>query len=224
MKLVFFGDSLTWGGYGGSYFNELKPLLPDHELINAGEGGNTVINLLRRLEDDVLSHEPNGVFVMVGGNDAISYSQPKTRQYYEQVQQIPGGVVTPDQFSQAYRDLLTRLHLAHTLVWIGLPPIEANPTVVETTKQYNDLASESARALNISLLDLMTEFTPANLPERAPIDMSLILTIGARLKDGWNEFAKAQAEGGFTFTFDGLHFMPESAKRVAQRIAPFITT
>jgi lysophospholipase L1-like esterase len=124
MKIVFFGDSLTWGGYGGSYFNELKTLLPDHELINAGDGGNTVLNLLRRLDDDVLSHQPDGVFVMVGGNDAISYSQPGTRQYYRQVQKIEDGVVMPEQFAQAYRELLTRLQLAHTLVWVGLPPSE----------------------------------------------------------------------------------------------------
>lgn len=223
MKIVFFGDSLTWGGYGGSYFDELKPLLPDHELINAGDGGNTVINLLRRLDDDVLSHSPDGVFVMVGGNDAISYSQPATRQYYKQVQKIPEGVVTPDQFSQVYRDLLTRLQLAHTLVWVGLTPSEYNPEVVETVRSYNDLASEAARALNIPVLDLMAEFAPSHIPERPPLDMAYILTIGSRQKSGWNEYAKAQAEGGFTFTFDGLHFTPESAKRAAELLAPFIS-
>src|SRR5690606_2643265 len=200
-----------------------KPLLPDHELINAGDGGNTVINLLRRLDDDVLSHSPDGVFVMVGGNDAISYSQPATRQYYKQVQKIPEGVVTPDQFSQAYRDLLTRLQLAHTLVWVGLTPAEYNPEVVETIRSYNELASEAARALNIPVLDLMAEFAPSTIPERPPLDMAYILTIGSRQKSGWNEYAKAQTEGGFTFTFDGLHFTPESAKRAAELLAPFIT-
>jgi lysophospholipase L1-like esterase len=222
MKIVFFGDSLTWGAYGGSYFNELTSLLPEHELINAGEGGNTVLNLLRRLDDDVLSHAPDGVFVMVGGNDAISYSQPATRPYYKQAQKIPDGVVTPDQFSQAYLDLLTQLHLAHTLVWIGLSPSEYNPEVVETTRLYNDLASEAARALNVPVLDLMAAFTPTNTPERPPLDMAYILIIGAREKSAWNAFDKAQKQGGFTFTFDGLHLTPESAKRAAERIAAFI--
>ena len=50
---------------------------------------------------------------MVGGNDAISYSQPKTRSYYRQEQEIPEGVVTPEQFETAYRELLTKLQLAH---------------------------------------------------------------------------------------------------------------
>ena len=222
MKIVFLGDSLTWGGYGGSYLDELVRLLPEHSLINAGDGGNTVLNLLRRLDDDVLSHKPDGVFVMVGGNDAISYSQPQTRQYYKQAQKIPEGVVTPDQFAQVYRDLLTRLHTEHVLVWIGLPPAEYNPDVVAAMKQYNDLAAESARALNIPVLDLMAEFAPPDVPERPPLDMAYILTIGSREKSGWNEFDQAKSEGGFTYTFDGLHLMPESAKRLAQSIADFL--
>jgi lysophospholipase L1-like esterase len=222
MKIVFFGDSLTWGGYGGSYFDELKPLLPDHELINAGEGGNTAINLMRRLDDDVLSHAPDGVFVMIGGNDAISYSQPETRPYYKQVQKIPEGVVTPDQFSQAYRDLLTQLQLAHTLVWIGLPPAEYNPQVVEAMRMYNNLASEVARAFNIPVLDLMEAFPPENVQERPVLGMPYILTIGSRGKSGWSDYEKAQKEGGFTFTFDGLHVTPESAKKAAKIIADFI--
>lgn len=224
MKLVFLGDSLTWGGYGGSYFNALKPLLPEHELINAGDGGNTVLNLLRRLDDDVLSHQPDGVFVMIGGNDAISYIQPQTRQYYRQVQKIPDGVVTPDQFAQGCRELLTHLQLAHLLVWFGLPPSEYNPDVVATMKRYNALAAETARALSIPTLDLMAAFDTGAVPERPPLDMSYILTIGSRTKSGWKDFATEQAAGGFDFTFDGLHFTPESAVRAAEVIADFIAS
>ena len=51
MKIVCFGDSLTEIGYGGCYFKELVKLMPEYELINAGVGGNTVINLLRRVDD-----------------------------------------------------------------------------------------------------------------------------------------------------------------------------
>lgn len=222
MKIVFLGDSLTWGGYGGSYLKACTPLLTEHELINAGEGGNTVLNLLERLDEDVLAHEPEGVFVMVGGNDAISYTQPKTRQYYRQVQKLPEGMVTPDQFSQAYRELLTRLQLAHVVVWVGLPPAEYNPEVVAVTRQYNELASEAAHTLNIPVLDLMAAFTPADVPDRPPLDMSYILTIGSREKQGWNAFDEAKAEDGFTYSFDGLHFTPESAVQAAELIAEFI--
>ncbi len=222
MKIVCLGDSLTEIGYGVSYFPALAQQMPEHELINAGVGGNTVINLLRRVDDDVLSHEPDGVFVMVGGNDAISYSQPKTRSYYRQAMGIPDGVVTPDQFEQAYRDLLTRLQLAHTLVWIGLEPCEYNPATVAAFRDYNARVKNIARSFSLPTLDLMDAFPPGDVPDRPDLEISYILTIGAREKRGWHDFDAAQQAGGFRFTFDGLHLTAPTAEKVAQLIAAFI--
>ncbi len=224
MKIVCFGDSLTWGGYGGSYFDELVKLMPEHEWINAGIGGNTVINLLRRIDEDVLTHQPDSVLVMVGGNDSISYSQPGTRSYYRQAMGIPDGVVTPHMFESAYRDLLTRLHLAQTLVWIGLEPCEYNPETVASLRDYNQRIKDCSRALNIPVLDLMEAFPPVNLPDRPPLGIEHILTIGAREKRGWHDYETAQAKEGYAFTFDGIHFTPAAAHRAAQLIADFIKT
>jgi lysophospholipase L1-like esterase len=223
MKIVFFGDSLTEGSYGGSYFDALVRLMPEHELINAGVGGNTVINLLSRVEDDVLAHQPDAVLVMVGGNDAISSSQPKTRSYYRQAMNIPDGVVTPEIFEQAYRDLLTKLQLAHIVVWIGLEPNEYNPATLAAVTDYNTRARNIARSFNIPVLDLMEAFpAPADLPDRPDLGIDYILTIGAREKRGWNDYEAARQAGGFTYTFDGLHLTPESAKKTAEWIAAFI--
>lgn len=53
------------------------------QVINAGVGGNTTLNLLERLDEDVLKHKPDLVIVMVGTNDMlnskkmISYKQYK---------------------------------------------------------------------------------------------------------------------------------------------------
>ncbi len=222
MKLVCFGDSLTWLGYGGSYYEELVKLLPQHQWINAGDGGNTVINLLRRVDDDVLSHQPDGVFLMVGGNDAISFSQPKTRSYYRQAQGIPDGVVTPPQFEQAYRDLLTKLQLAHVVVWIGLEPCEYNLEVVAAFREYNARIQTIARAFTLPTLDLMGAFPPGDLPDRPPLEIGYILTIGAREKRGWHDYESARKAGGFRYTFDGMHLMPETARQMAALIAAFI--
>lgn len=221
MKIVFLGDSLTWGGYGGNFVAEVARGLPDHTIVNAGEGGNTVINLLRRL-DDVLNDEPDGIFVMVGGNDAISHVQPATRPYYEQVQKIPGGEVTPAQFAQTYRELLTRLQMAHMLTWVGLPPAEQNPEVVSALRDYNALAADIARSFNIDTLDLFTAFVPTEIPARAPLDVATINLIGKRIRDKWSNFAAEQQKGGYTFTFDGLHLTPESAVKVAARVVEFL--
>jgi lysophospholipase L1-like esterase len=221
MKIVCLGDSLTWVGYGGSYYTELVKRMPEHQFINAGEGGNTVINLLRRL-DDVLSHQPDAVLLMVGGNDSISYSQPKTRAYYRQAQGIPDGVVTPEMFERAYRDLLTRLHLAHVVVWIGLEPGEYNPATVASLRDYNARIKESARSFNVPVLDLMEAFPPGDVPDRPDLNIQFILTIGAREKRGWNDYEGARQKGGFRFTFDGVHLTLDSARQIAELIAAFI--
>jgi lysophospholipase L1-like esterase len=166
LKIICFGDSLTEVGYGASYFPELVKLMPEHELINAGVGGDTAINLLRRVDADVLEREPDGVFLMVGGNDAISNSQPKTRSYYRQAKDIPEGIVTPEMFEQAYRDLLTKLQLAHVVVWIGLAPNEYSPAVVAAHADYNERARRIARSFNLPVLDLMAAFSSGEMTER----------------------------------------------------------
>jgi lysophospholipase L1-like esterase len=222
MKLVFFGDSMTAGIYGGSYVDEVAKRLPGHEIINAGVGGNTVINLLRRVDDDVIDLEPDGVFVTIGGNDAISYAQPGTRPYYKKSMSIPDGVVTPDRYIEAYRDLLTRLHLAHIQVWMGLGPSEYNEEVVAMKQHYNTLATEVARTLNVPVLDLMLSFAPESLPERPPLDIGFIDLIGKRSASGWNDYETEKQKHGFTYTFDGLHLMPEAAARMAELIVDFL--
>ncbi|MCS7071972.1 MAG: SGNH/GDSL hydrolase family protein [Anaerolinea sp.] len=221
MKLICFGDSLTEGVYGGSYVDALRRLHPQHEIVNDGVGGSTVINLLRRV-DTVIADAPDAVFIMIGGNDAISYSFPGTRSYYRKVHAIPDGVVTPDQFARAYRELLERLHLAHLLTYIGLPPTEYNPQTAAAFQQYNALAAEAARAVGAPVLDLLTIMMPPVIPDRPPLDIDTILTIGTRIKRGWKAYETARAAGGFTFTFDGLHLTPEGAETIAGHVSRFI--
>ncbi len=221
MKLVFLGNSLVAGSYGGNFVDGVAARLPEHTIVNAGQAGNTIINLLNRL-DRVLEQRPDGIFVICGGNDAISYSQPETRKYYRRVQKIPDGVVAPDVFARHYRDLLTRIQLAHIQAWVGLSPIEYNPGVVTALKQYNELARDAANSLNIPVLDLMAHFAAGDIPQRPPLNQAYINLIGQREKSGWSDYEAEQKRGGYTFSFDGLHLTPEAADHVAQLIVEFL--
>ena len=44
----------------------------DTTVINAGVGGNTTRNLLKRVKKDVLAKKPDVVVMMVGTNDALN--------------------------------------------------------------------------------------------------------------------------------------------------------
>ena len=61
MRIVFLGDSLTWGGYGGDFVAEVAARLPEHAILNAGVGGDTVINLLRRVDEIVVTMEQEAI-------------------------------------------------------------------------------------------------------------------------------------------------------------------
>lgn len=221
MKIAFLGDSLTWGGYGGNFVDAVGRLLPDHTIINAGAGGNTVVNLLRRLED-VLIDAPDGVFVMVGGNDVVSYTQPATRPYYQRVQVIKDGIVTPDEFARTYRVLLTELSLNYIETWVGLEPTEYNPRIVEAMAQYNELARQVADSLNVPVLDLAAHFANDNPPEREPVTMDFINEIGRRGANNWQDYESERQRLDYTYTFDGMHLTPQAAKVVATMIVEFL--
>lgn len=222
MRIVFLGDSLTWGGYGGNFVQVVAEQLPDHEIINAGVGGDTVVNLLRRLDDVLEKHEPDAMFVMVGGNDATSYTMPQTRGYYKKAKQLEDGMVTPEQFEETYRELLHQIQLNYVHALVGLPPTEYSREIIEAKHDYNVRTRGIADKLNIPILDLAPIFTPENPIERDPITLEFIQQIGANWNSGWDKFEEERARWGYTYTFDGLHILPEMAEEFAKYIVPFL--
>lgn len=220
--LSFLGDSLTWGGYGGGdWVAEIRRLLPDKTVINAGYGGDTVLSLLERL-DAVLEKEPDAITVMVGGNDALSHIYPDLRKYYRRTKRAPDGHMPPELFAQYYRDLLTYLQLAHVQTYVMLPPIEYSIEAAAVMQQYNEIATMTARSLAVPVFDLYALLMPATLAERPPLTMDHIRLIGQRSTDGWTGAAQERAQYGFTFSFDGIHFTSETAKLVAPWVVAFM--
>jgi len=222
MRIVFLGDSLTWGGYGGNFVKAVADALPEHEIINAGVGGDTVVNLLRRLDDVLEEHEPDAMFVMVGGNDANSYTFPAIRGYYKKAKQLEDGMVTPDQFEESYRELLHYLQLNYVHPLVGLAPTEYSREVVKAKQVYNEKARSVAESLNIPILDLDAIFTPDNPIEREAITLEFIQQIGANWNSGWDKFEEERAKWGYQYTFDGLHILPEMGQEFAKHLIPFL--
>ncbi|PJF39758.1 MAG: hypothetical protein CUN54_07795 [Phototrophicales bacterium] len=222
VRVVFLGNSLVWGGYGGNFVEEVARLAPEHDIINAGVGGNTVINLVNRVDGVLSTYEPDSIVVAVGGNDAISYTQPATRPYYQHTHHIPNGYVSPDTFEQHYRELLMRIQLGFAQAWVMLEPTEYNPAIVDTMKQYNDLARDVAQAMNVPVLDLMRHFPPNGLRDRPPLSLDTIHLIGKRVAENWTDYEAEKEREGYTFTFDGFHLMPHTAAQVAKLVIDFL--
>ncbi|MGB1285302.1 MAG: SGNH/GDSL hydrolase family protein [Aggregatilineales bacterium] len=222
MKIVFLGDSLTWGGYGGNFVAHIVEQMLEHEIINAGVGGDTVVNLLGRLDNVIETHEPDMMFVMVGGNDAVSYSQPAVRAYYSRTKKLGDQMVDPETFRSTYRTLLNQLQVNHIETFVGLAPTEYNAELVELRKVYNDIARETAEKLRIPVLDLATDYTPKNPIDREAVTLKFIQEIGKRGASGWQDYEAERAKSGYTYSFDGMHLMPETAEAFGNRITQFL--
>jgi lysophospholipase L1-like esterase len=127
MKIVFFGDSLTEGTWGVSYVDKAAALLPGHHFLNRGVNGDTSLNLYRRVSQDVIAEKPDGVFMMVGVNDAVSAVAPITRPYYRFVKRVPRGTVSPISFRENLRAILGRLRRQESKPGWGWNPLNTIP-------------------------------------------------------------------------------------------------
>lgn len=73
MKLVCFGDSLTYG-YGlqrGKCWVDLIRKKIDIEVINQGFNGDTTAGMLSRSYTDIVANSPSHVIIMGGSNDFL---------------------------------------------------------------------------------------------------------------------------------------------------------
>ncbi|HRU04215.1 MAG TPA: GDSL-type esterase/lipase family protein [Candidatus Brocadiia bacterium] len=105
--LVFLGDSLT-----ANFPNRNYPALLDRALtwrfggkvkvINAGIGGNNILQMAERLDKDVLARNPTHVFLFEGANDCKRTYQPATGE-------LSDWVVPADKYEAAFRDIVSRL-------------------------------------------------------------------------------------------------------------------
>jgi len=72
MKIVCFGDSITYGSLVGRderYFGCLEKMFPAYTFVNAGVAGNTSSQGRERFDQDVLVHHPDVCVIFFGMND-----------------------------------------------------------------------------------------------------------------------------------------------------------
>jgi len=100
-KLVMIGDSITdcdrkrpdgeglFDPYGKGYVNMVKAFLDARypecpvRVVNKGNSGNTVRDLAKRWQEDVLDQTPNWVSIMIGINDVWrQFDSPKMTEFH----------------------------------------------------------------------------------------------------------------------------------------------
>lgn len=228
--LVCFGDSIIKGELGSSYLNLLRQALPDLNIINAGENGDTILNLLRRYDRDVIPHQPDIILIGVGLNDLGTINTDYMfKGFYRLFKQIREPI-TPQRFARYYRTLIhaLRRELPQTRIILCTPttlgelPLDPVHAMLDA---YATVVRSLAIQEGLGLIDLRKAFyqsikqDPRDGPHyhiwRPIID-------GYRIRKRGQTVAGIAAQRGFRLLYDGVHLSPVGAELAAQIILPQI--
>ncbi len=231
MRIVFFGDSLTEGVVGASYLAVLRtlvarqPELRGAELVNAGVGGDTVLNLARRIPTDVVPLAPDAVVVLVGSNDAttlltrrsLTLSSFRTRRYFRGEKRIRGAV-TPGRFADGLRVVVDELAVrTRARIALCTPPLLGERMDTRTWRvldEYVRAVRSVAQDRTCDLIDVHADFARAlsqPVPPRVPSPLG---ELRARLLPLTDYEAMARLRGT-RYVFDDVHFTAAGAEVVA---------
>jgi isoamyl acetate esterase len=157
MKVIFFGDSITeLGVKPGGYVTKVDSMCKaekksdQYEFAGSGISSNKVYDLYLRLEDDVLSKNPDVVVIYIGVNDVWH----KT---------LLGTGTDADKFEKFYQAILKKLKSK------GIKAILCTPAVVgekydmtnaldTDLNKYSDIIRNIAKKNGLPLIDLRQKF------------------------------------------------------------------
>jgi lysophospholipase L1-like esterase len=187
-KIIFFGDSITEQGVKpGGYIKVLDSIFAlngwdkTYELAGAGVSGNKVYDLYLRMEDDVLSRNPDAVVIWIGVNDVWH-------------KRTSGTGTDADKFEKFYNAIIKKLKDRNISVFLCTPAAigEKNDFTNELDgglNSYSAIIRRIAERTNCPLIDLRQAFLDYlryNNPENK--DRGILTTDGVHLNAAGNSF------------------------------------
>ncbi len=161
-RVVFFGDSITQMGVNpGGYIMCIDSICKaegraaSYEFIGAGIGGNKIYDLYLRMEEDVLSKNPDLVLIYVGVNDVWH--------------KVSSGTGTdPDKFEKFYQAIIDKLKARNIRVIVCTPAAIGEKTDFSNQQdgdmnQYSSIIRGLAVKNGTALVDLRKLFLEYNL-------------------------------------------------------------
>ncbi|MFT6880814.1 MAG: lysophospholipase L1-like esterase [Arcticibacterium sp.] len=162
LKVIFFGDSITQAGVTlGGYITLMQEDLKTKNIEDvytfegAGIGGNKIYDLYLRMEDDVLTKNPDVVIIFVGVNDVWH----KTSH---------GTGTDADKFEQFYRAVIAKLQKQNIKVLLCTPAAIGEKTDFSNQQDgdlnhYSQIIRDLGKDTGCDIIDLRKKFLAYNL-------------------------------------------------------------
>ncbi len=174
-KVIFFGDSITQAGVKpGGYIVKVGEMAAkdgkgeQFDFIGAGIGGNKIYDLFLRMDDDVMSKNPDMVIIYIGVNDVWH-----KRTY--------GTGTDPDKFEKFYTAIINKLKVKNIKIILCTPAAIGERTDFSNEldgdlNSYSTIIRTLAAKNNLPLIDLRKAFLDYNLKSNKENKESGILT------------------------------------------------
>ncbi|WBW96314.1 SGNH/GDSL hydrolase family protein [Oceanirhabdus sp. W0125-5] len=227
MRILFIGDSITEGIPGASYFEILKDRLIDHQLINLGKGGDTVLSLNERVKKIHLEADIDLIFLFVGVND-IFVKVSKSYPIIKKVSKQPWAK-NKEEFRYFFNNTLEYLSDKANKI-VVVPPLLIGEDIsnvwnVELKSFIEEIRDISKTFNNIEYLDIREEFINylegKSISNYIPKSATRVLMDVITLKTTEKVDDKA-SKRGLHLTLDGVHPNSCGAKLIAECIEDFI--
>ena len=224
LKIAFFGDSLTEGQVGASYFDLLRQKLPQHVMFNYGRGGDTVISLYRRLlQSDTIDAPMDLGFLWIGVNDVLV----RTRRSFPLVKRLRKQPWAEDrlEFKEYYRSILEFLQ-DNIGRLVTLPPLFIGEDLGNPWNRELAVLSDIIRDLSgpfphVEFLDWRERFSSfldsKIISPYIPKSVFRVIMDALFLKTP-EDLEHRASERGLHFTIDGVHLNTAGAEEVARII------
>ncbi|MEO8766057.1 MAG: SGNH/GDSL hydrolase family protein [Ginsengibacter sp.] len=142
-RVCFIGNSITMNGRFHNYIELFYVTrFPDRKIkfYNCGISGDVANGILRRMDSDILVHQPTWSVVMVGMNDV-------NRSLYDKARQVEPGIQKQQQdaLNRYFKDLDS---IVRILIKAGSKVILQTPSIYDQTA---DLLSNNAPGVNNAL-------------------------------------------------------------------------
>ncbi len=156
-KILFFGDSITQMGVQANGYITRLSLLADqrnlsshYDFVGAGIGGNKVYDLYLRMDEDVLSKNPDVVVIYIGVNDVWHKASF-------------GTGTDPDKFEKFYNAIIKKLKAKNISVFLCTPAVIGEKTDYTNEldgdlNKYSVIVRKIANDNNCGLIDLRQVF------------------------------------------------------------------
>ncbi len=220
MKIGLYGDSLTEGRPGISFYNILNEEFPNDTLYNLGKPGETVISLTNRVSSQIPKNHFDISFLWIGVNDI-----------YTKLLKVKANPITSNEveFQEHYKLLLEKI-MSHSNIVVAVSPTIVGENInSEWNKQIrvlgNTIFTLSKQYENVLYLDLYIEFASLlenNNPSEYIATNPIKIMWEALFLKKQEKIDLVSQKRDLYLTLDGVHLNSKGAALVANQYAKTI--